>query len=201
MKKILSGILLFLISFCFSQKKVIDAQIITQDNDTLDVKIRVTVNMIDPTLIYGSSFNEKINIVDESGKKSKMEATNVKELSFVDFGGKKRYFLNRSENKKTLQERLFNGNTIEWFRDYYASGPGGEGAADFLFNKVAKKGIGVAYFTGLPKKKLIEFFSDEPEMQSFIQEAKTSSLRQAENNVDTVMELLLEKYESLKSRK
>lgn len=125
----------------------------------------------------------------------------MKELSFVDFVRKKRYFLNRSENKKTLQERLFNGNTIEWFRDYYASGPGGEGAADFLFNKVAKKGIGVAYFTGLPKKKLIEFFSDEPEMQSFIQEAKTSSLRQAENNVDTVMELLLEKYESLKSRK
>lgn len=201
MKKILSGILLFLISFCFSQKKVIDAQIITQANDTLDVKIRVTVNMIDPTLIYGSSLNEKINIVDESGKKSKMETSNVKELSFVDFVGKKRYFLNRSENKKTLQERLFNGNTIEWFRDYYASGPGGEGAADFLFNKVAKKGIGVAYFTGLPKKKLIEFFSDEPEMQSFIQEAKTSSLRQAENNVDTVMELLLEKYESLKSRK
>lgn len=72
MKKILSGILLFLISFCVSQKKVIDAQIITQANDTLDVKIRVTVNMIDPTLIYGSSLNEKINIVDESGKKSKM---------------------------------------------------------------------------------------------------------------------------------
>lgn len=125
----------------------------------------------------------------------------MKELSFVDFVGKKRYFLNRSENKKTLQERLFNGNTIEWFRDYYPSEAGGEGAADFLFNKVAKKGIGVGYFTGLPKKKLIEFFSDEPEMQSFIQEAKTSSLRQAENNVDTVMELLLEKYESLKSRK
>ena len=51
---------------------MIDAQIITQANDTLDVKIRVTVNMIDPTLIYGSSLNEKINIVDESGKKSKM---------------------------------------------------------------------------------------------------------------------------------
>ena len=201
MKKFLSGFLVFLISFCFSQKKVVDAKIITQDNDTLNVKIRVTVNMIDPTLIYGSSLNEKISIVDESGNKSKMEASNVKELSFVDFVGKKRYFLNRSENKKTLQERLFNGDTIEWFRDYYSSGPGGEGAADFLFNKVAKKGIGVAYFTGLPKKKLIEFFSDEPEMENLIQEAKTSSLRQAENNIDFVMQSLLEKYESLKSRK
>ena len=201
MKKFLSGFLVFLISFCFSQKKVVDAKIITQVNDTLNVKIRVTVNMIDPTLIYGSSLNEKISIVDESGNKSKMEASNVKELSFVDFVGKKRYFLNRSENKKTLQERLFNGDTIEWFRDYYSSGPGGEGAADFLFNKVAKKGIGVAYFTGLPKKKLIEFFSDEPEMENLIQEAKTSSLRQAENNIDFVMQSLLEKYESLKSRK
>ena len=201
MKKFLSGFLVFLISFCFSQKKVVDAKIITQDNDTLNVKIRVTVNMIDPTLIYGSSLNEKISIVDESGNKSKMEASNVKELSFVDFVGKKRYFLNRSENKKTLQERLFNGDTIEWFRDYYASGPGGEGATDFLFNKVAKKGIGVGYFTGLPKKKLIEFFSDEPEMKNLIQEAKTSSLRQAENNIDFVMQSLLEKYESLKSRK
>ena len=162
MKKFLSGFLVFLISFCFSQKKVVDAKIITQDNDTLNVKIRVTVNMIDPTLIYGSSLNEKISIVDESGNKSKMEASNVKELSFVDFVGKKRYFLNRSENKKTLQERLFNGDTIEWFRDYYASGPGGEGAADFLFNKVAKKGIGVGYFTGLPKKKLIEFSVTSP---------------------------------------
>ena len=63
MKKFLSGFLVFLISFCFSQKKVVDAKIITQDNDTLDVKIRVTVNMIDPTLIYGSSLNEKISII------------------------------------------------------------------------------------------------------------------------------------------
>ena len=38
-------------------------------------------------------------------------------------------------------------------------------------------------------------------MKNLIQEAKTSSLRQAENNIDFVMKSLLEKYESLKSRK
>jgi len=71
---------------------------------------------------------------------------------------------------------------------------------NFLFNKISQKGIGVGYFTGLPKKKLKEFFNDEPEMEAFIDEAKSSPLRNAENNITAVMESIMKKYESLKSK-
>ena len=100
MKRYLSIFFVFLISFCFSQSRTIDVKIITQDNDTLNTKMNVQVNLFTPTLIYGSSFNEKVKIIGENEKKSKIEAAKIKELSFVDLNGKMRHFINKSEDKK-----------------------------------------------------------------------------------------------------
>lgn len=198
MRIYLSLLLSLVFSISFSQKTV-DAKIITFDNDTLRTKVKITTNMFDPSLIYGSSFTPKIKTVDSDGKKVTMEATTIKELSFNDFNGKKRVFVNNSENKKSLNEHLFNGKVLDWYRGYMATN-GGENGFDFLFNKITNKGIGVGYFTGLPKKKLIEFFGDEPEMSPFIQDMKSSSLRNAENSIDVCMESIIKKYESLKAK-
>ena len=156
--------------------------------------------MFDSSMIYGSSFSPKIKTVNPEGKKLNMEASEVKELLFTDFNGKSRVFINNSPNKKTLNEHLFNGKILDWFRGYMATN-GGENGFDYLFNKVTNKGIGVGYFTGLPKKKLIEFFSDEPEMASFIEEMKSSTMRNAENSIDVCMQRIITKYESLKAKK
>ena len=196
MRKIILLISFFVFCNSFAQKKDIDAVIITNADDTLKVKIQLVVYMFDPTFIMGSSINSKVTLIGEDRKKTKMEASKIKELSFTDFVGKKRYFLNRSANKKTLQERLYDGNTIEWFRDYI-SGMGGDSASDFLFNKKTKTGIGVGYFTGLPKKKLKEFFGENEELNKLIDDTKSSPLREDPNNVDFCMEKIIQKYESL----
>lgn len=186
-------------SFAFGQKTV-NARIITLDNDTLRTRVKVTTNMFDPTLIYGSSFTTKIKTITEDDKKVNIEASTVKELSFDDFNGKRRVFVNNSQDKKSLNEHMFNGKVLDWYRGYTAS-TGGETGFDFLFNKITNSGIAVGYFTGIPKKKLKEFLGDEPEMENFIEETKSSSLRNAENSIDNVMESIIKKYESLKAKK
>lgn len=186
-------------SFTFGQKTV-NARIITLDNDTLRTRVKVTTNMFDPTLIYGSSFTTKIKSITEDNKKVNIEASTVKEISFEDFSGKRRVFVNNSQDKKSLNEHLFNGKVLDWYRGYTASS-GGETGVDFLFNKTTNTGIQIGYFTGIPKKKLQEFLKDEPGMESFIEETKSSSLRNAENSIDNVMESIIKKYESLKDKK
>lgn len=156
--------------------------------------------MFDPTLIYGSSFTTKIKTINEENKKVNIEASTVKELSFDDFNGKRRVFVNNSQNKESLNEYLFNGKVLDWYRSYMAT-TGGEIGSDFIFNKVTNKGIGVSYFTGIPKNKLEEFLGDEPEMEAFIEKAKSSPLRNADNSIDNVMESIIKKYETLKSKK
>jgi len=178
----------------------VNARIITLDNDTLRTRVKVTTNMFDPTLIYGSSFTTKIKTITDDDKKVNIEASTVKELSFDDFNGKRRVFVNNSQDKKSLNEHIFNGKVLDWYRAYTAS-TGGETGSDFLINKVTNKGLGVGYFTGIPKKKLKEFLGDEPEMETFIEETKSSSLRNAENSIDNVMESIIKKYEALKAKK
>ncbi|SHK01724.1 hypothetical protein [Epilithonimonas mollis] len=197
MKKLLTLISSVAFVLSFSQKTV-DAKIITMANDTLNVKVKVVTNMFDPNLIYGSNFNTKIKTIGADGKKTNIEASQVQSLSYTDYNGKEHFFINNSQDKKSLMEILYNGNVLQWLRAYNAVA-GGESASDFIFNKETSKGIGVAYFTGLPKTKLKEFFADEPEMFSFIEEVKTSSLRNADNNIDNVMASIIKKYESLKS--
>ena len=193
MKRYLSIFSVFLISFYFSQSRTIDVKIITQDNDTLNTKMSVQVNLFTPTLIYGSSFNEKVKIIGEDEKKSKIEASKIKELSFVDLNGKMRHFINKSEDKKRLLERIYEGEVLEWYRNYYSTSMGGgENSNDFLYNKKSNKGIGFIYFTGIPKKKLKEFFKDEPSMEGVIDEGKSAA------TFDEGMLSILLKYEELK---
>lgn len=189
--------LIFTLSF---SQKTVNARIITFENDTLRTRVKVTTNMFDPTLIYGSSFTTKIKTLTEDNKKANVEASTVKELSFDDFNGKRRVFINNSQDKKSLNELLYNGKVLDWYRGYTAS-TGGETGFDFLINKITNTGIPVGYFTGIPKKKLKEFLGDEPEMDTFIEETKSSSLRNAENSIDNVMESIIKKYESLKAKK
>ena len=120
MKLYLTLILSLAFSLTFSQK-LVDVKMITFNNDTLRTKVKIVTNMFDSSMIYGSSFSPKIKTVNPEGKKVNMEASEVKELLFTDFNGKSRVFINNSPNKKTLNEHLFNGKILDWFRGYMAT--------------------------------------------------------------------------------
>lgn len=197
MKKYLVLIFSLFYVYSFSQKTV-EATVIKVDKDTLKVNAKITTNMFDPALIQGSSFNKKLTIVNKEGPNTKMETSDVEKLTFKDFTGKERVFINNSEDRKSLSEVLFDGKNIQMFRAYQSGGMrGGESATDFIFNKTAKKGIGLSYFTGLPKKKLKEFFNDEPAMIAVIEESKGSSFT---DEITATMISILKKYEDLKSK-
>jgi len=124
MKKFFSLCLVFIICFVFGQK-TLDAKIVTNENETIKVKMKVVSNMFDPTLLYVSSFSNKVTAIGEDGKKNKIEVQTIKELSLVDFNGKERFFINNSHDKKTLSEQMFNGKVLDWYRSY-SSTNGGE---------------------------------------------------------------------------
>lgn len=196
MRKYLLLILIVVFSSSFGQK-TLDAKIITNENDTLKVKIKVVSNMFDPDLLYVTSFNTKVTVIGQDGEKTKIEAPAIKKLSLVDYKGKERNFINNSQDKKALSEVLFSGDNLDWYRAY-DSITGGENSSDFLFNKITKQGIGVGYFTGLPKKKLIKFMSDAPEMEEFIKSFKASEYFGYETEY---MLKIVEKYEAYKKLK
>lgn len=195
MKKFLFMIFLVVFSLSFGQK-TLDAKIITRENDTLNVKIKVSTNMFDPNLLYVTSFSKKVTIIGEDNKRTKIEASKIKELSLTDFNGKERFFINNSEDQEFLTEQMFKGKVLDWYRNYNSSS-GGENASDFLFNKITQKGITVGYFTGLPKKKLKEFLNDVPEIDNFIDEAKSSAFSA---ELTSSMREIIQKYEDLKSK-
>ncbi|MGI9651829.1 hypothetical protein [Chryseobacterium sp. RLHN22] len=199
MKKFFSLFLVFAISIVFGQK-TLDAKILTTDNDSLTVKIRVRTNAFDPNLLYVTSFNTKVTTVDENGKKSKIEIPKIKELSLVDFNGKKRFFINKSDDHKVLLERMYDNDNVEWFRNY-SSTMGGENANDFLFNKKTNKGVGFIYFTGLPKKRLKEFFADEPEMLKIVDEIRKDGGFSNTSDYDDAMIGILESFDKIKNNK
>ncbi|MCU7618662.1 hypothetical protein NZ698_15815 [Chryseobacterium sp. PBS4-4] len=199
MKKFFTFFLIFVISLVFSQK-TLDAKILTSENDSLTVKIKVRTNAIDPNLLYVTSFNTKITTVDENGKKVKIEIPKVKELSLIDFNGKKRFFINKSGDQKILLERMYDSENVEWYRNY-SSTMGGENANDFLFNKKTNKGVGLIYFTGLPKKRLKEFFADEPKMLTIVDEIRKDGGFSQTSDYDSVMIEILESFDNIKNNK
>ncbi|UOE38733.1 MULTISPECIES: hypothetical protein [Chryseobacterium] len=199
MKRFFSFFLVLAMSLVFGQK-TLDAKILTADNDTLKVKIKVRTNAFDPDLLYVTSFNTKVTSVDENGKKVKIEIPKIKELSLIDFYGKKRFFINKSDDNKVLLERMYDSDNVEWFRNY-SSTMGGENANDFLFNKKTNKGVGFIYFTGLPKKRLKEFFADEPEMLKIVDDIRKDGGFSHTSDYDNAMINILENFDKIKNNK
>lgn len=183
-------------SMSFGQK-TLDARIITKENDTLNVKMKVSTNAFDPSILYVTSFNTKVTVIGEDGKKTKIEVPTIKELFLTDFNGKKRTFINKTDDQKILIEKLYDGENLEWYRTY-SSTMGGENSSNFLYNKKTDKGLNFGYFTGLPKKRLKEFFSNEPEMLKLLENTDKGGGFAHMSEYDNGMLNIIEKYEELK---
>ncbi|MDR1875990.1 MAG: hypothetical protein LBQ84_00040 [Flavobacteriaceae bacterium] len=116
-------IFLLFTTFTYSQTRTLDARIIKINHDTINVKMRVDVNLFKQTLLIVTSFNKRIRVIDDSGKKKKIQAKLVKELSFTDFDGNYRRFVGY-KNDNDLKEILHDGK-IKWYRSYYSDIYGG----------------------------------------------------------------------------
>lgn len=113
MKYLLTLLFLASIGSIQAQKKEIIAQIIMQNNDTINSKIIVDVNFFDQTMVNELSIIHKIKILDSNGKKIKLEAKEVKELKFTDLKNKKRTF--KFDGKKQLREVIYEGKTKAYY--------------------------------------------------------------------------------------
>ena len=113
MKKLFYFLALFLASFLYSQKYV-DAVIIKNNNDTVKAKMKISVNFVNSDFITESSFMRTAHLTDDNGNKlEKINAQDIKKLSFV-YNGKTRNYEN---DGKQLKEAKYIGK-IKWYRTF-----------------------------------------------------------------------------------
>ncbi|MGL2964393.1 hypothetical protein ACSVH2_11290 [Flavobacterium sp. RSB2_4_14] len=124
-------------------------------------------------------------ILDENGKKiEKINASEVKELTFVNFYGKNKIYVN---NGKALMELIFNGKKIKWY--YKISTNAFDGStilSDYMVDENGKEYSLWLFLKGY-KRVLLEVTKSKPEL-----------ITEIENTVltfDNVI-LILKKYEA-----
>jgi len=167
----------------FSQK-YLDARIISQNNDTIYSKIKIRTNMFDKKLIDENSFYRTILLLDENGKKkAKINATEVKELTFVDLNGKNKIYVN---NGKALMRVIFNGKKIKLYYEISSNlYDGSISLSEYMIDENGKE-YRRQFLSGY-KRVLLEVTKSKPEL---IAEIENTPLTFA--NVI----LILEKYEN-----
>ena len=179
-------ITLFFIIFytsSFSQK-YLDAKIITQNNDTIYSRIKIRTNLFDKKLIDENSFYRTMIMLDDNGKKTaKINASEVKELTFIDFYGKSKIYVN---NGKALMELIFSGKKIKWYYEISSNlYDGSASLSDYLVDENGKE-YRLQFLKGY-KRILLEVTKSKPEL---IAEIENTAL-----TVDNVI-LILKKYET-----
>lgn len=122
-------------SISFSQDKILHAILIEHGStDSIEVGLRVNVNLFDKTLLRESSFNYKPKIAELNGEKLPkddwVKAKDYDYLIFTDFKGKRRVFATQHIVKEFKMidslnirfiEQLYLGN-INWLRDFSRNG-------------------------------------------------------------------------------
>ncbi len=153
---------LLLSFFAAGQKNVIDAQLMTFNNHTSQVKIKVVTNMFSPKLLNELSVNSRLLIVQENGKKFPMTVVNVKELTFVDLQGAQRKFINISGDRRSLTELVYDGK-IKWHRQFSRNAYNGSIIIDDIFINERNEKVTQGAFTGV-KKQLAKLTESKPEL-------------------------------------
>ncbi|NPD86200.1 hypothetical protein HNS38_15610 [Lentimicrobium sp. L6] len=190
----------------FPQKiQKIDAILLKKDSkDTLNVKIKVSANLFDKTLLNEGSFCRNLIVIDTNDKtwpeEKWLKPKELDYLEFIDFKGKTRIFVARQDTgplskmdplNKSLFEELFVGE-ISWYRQYSLNAyDSSTHESDYFIKKDKKKPIFIHLFTS-HKKQLLKLAKDMPKLEPMIQ---------ALNNSDFDYDILeiLKAYDDFKS--
>lgn len=187
----------------FTQKiQKIDAILLKKDSkDTLYVKIKVSANLFDKTLLNEGSICRDLIVLDTNDKtwpeEKWLKPKEIDYLEFVDFKGEKRKFVTRHESgplskmdplNKSLFEELFVGE-IGWYRQYSINVyDHSTHESDYFIKKDKKKPIFIHLFTS-HKKQLLKLTKDMPKLEPMILEM---------NNHNDILEVL-KSYNDFKS--
>ena len=158
------------------EKKIIRAEIIDVNGDTLKTHIKVTTNLFYSKLINELSIIKNIKTI-LNNVSTKYEAKDLKSLRFIDLKNVERLFLS---NGKEMVELLFDGK-IRWFRLFYQDSSGNVSAFDFMTNIETKQNANLGLFNN-KRKKIKELTLSRPDLISMIENL--------EMNDENILEIL-----------
>lgn len=184
MKFYLFLLLSFSIQFYVKAQKILQAQIILNNNDTLNRDIKVKTTLFFPDNLYELSVNEKIVIIDSLKKKHTIYATEIKKMIFVDFMQRKRVFVGIFWDKydRTLKELLHDGK-IKWYRAYYPNlYDGSIKHLEIMINENNEK-VTIDVLNS-KRKKLKELTNTKPELKKVIEMNEMT-----DENILTILQL------------
>jgi hypothetical protein len=183
MKSTITILLIIFSTFCYSQKSL-DAQIITFNNDTINSRIRIQTNLFNKKLIDENSFYRRITIVDDTEAKiSNIDASEVKELKFMDLNGTNKTYVN---NGKLLMELIYNGKRIKWYYEIRSNAYDGSiSLSEYLIDENGKE-YRLQFIRGF-KRVLLEVIKSKPELVAEIKNTKITK---------DIMIAYLERYEN-----
>ncbi|WP_426791455.1 hypothetical protein [Sphingobacterium sp. WOUb80] len=101
------------------KKNVLAAEITFIDGRDLKTKIKAVKGVINNSLDE-RSINKSVAIYDYQGKEDYLSYTLIRQLTFTDYEGKKRIFVNKGDQFDSLLEIMYAGR-IKWFREFYES--------------------------------------------------------------------------------
>ncbi len=126
----------FGVQFKVEAQKILQAQIILNNNDTLNQNIKVKTSLFSPNDLDVFSVNKQIVIIDSLKKKHTIDATEIKKMTFVDFQQKKRIFVGifLFKRDQILKELVHDGK-IKWYRAYYPHFDGSIVYSEIMINE------------------------------------------------------------------
>lgn len=102
-QKLFAVLFLIISSFTYAQKRYVDVELVKMNNDTIQSKMMVIVNLFNKKLINDASFYKKSILVDDNKKKTaKIKAKDIKSLSFTNLYDRKVTYVNDGNQLKVL---------------------------------------------------------------------------------------------------
>ncbi|MBK7959717.1 MAG: hypothetical protein IPK03_17535 [Bacteroidetes bacterium] len=117
MKKIIFFISLIFLNALDAQN-LVDIEIITKNNDTINSKLKVKTTWLRPDEIDIGGIIDGLIYKNSQGKKMKISTNYIKRLRITDLQNNERIFYN--DGTKTLNELMYQGK-IRWYRTFSTS--------------------------------------------------------------------------------
>lgn len=189
MRKIIAFFSIFCVFLSYAQKTV-DGNIITINNDTIKARV-IFAGQTDYTNAY--IISKEIRYY-KNDKLTRMPAKEIREFYFRDFAGRDRFFKNIYDDKRKLVEVLYSSRFFKVYRDYLLINTYSYSYTDYILNLENRKILELSYDINFPRKKIAEFFGNDPELVDYIKNLKVMAN-------DEALLSIVRKYEELKSNK
>lgn len=171
-QKLFAVLFLIISSFTYAQKRYVDVELVKMNNDTIQSKMMVIVNLFNKKLINDASFYKKSILVDDNKKKTaKIKAKDIKSLSFTNLYDRKVTYVNDGNQLKVL---VYDGK-IKWYQRISQHPMDGSiSYHDYLVNE--KNEVFPLGMFNHRKKQLNKAIADHPELLKEIENQRMDDI-------------------------